>query len=121
MLLIAGIALLALGLCSGAVLLASPFGLLPATPGTALWLMFPAFIVVGYILFVVPANSRQIRLMSRLTSALLVALAVGAALGLFLISATLVTSFSGTSALWYVLAIGTLLGATGLMSSKAPE
>jgi len=120
MLMLAGIVLLVLGLGSGAILLVAPFGLLPAAPAGALWLLFPAFVGVGYVLFVIPASPPRIRLISRLASAALLLLATLAAVAIFLISAALLTPDSATGSLWYVLGLGTLLGALGLMSGKPP-
>ena len=48
----AGIILMVLGVASGLILLLAPFGIGPAIPGIATWILFPAFTLVGYVLFV---------------------------------------------------------------------
>jgi hypothetical protein len=51
-LLIAGMALLALGLFSGVVLVLAPLGLAPWSPMFTLCVLFPLFSILGYVLFV---------------------------------------------------------------------
>lgn len=121
MLMLAAIVLLALGLGAGAILLGAPFGLLPAGPDRALWLLFPGFTGIGYLLFVIPATPAQIRLMSRIASALLLGLATASAVGIFLVAAGQVSTVSASTSLWYVLLLGTLFGALGLMSARPAD
>jgi hypothetical protein len=109
---LAGSVLVVLGLFSGAVLVVAPLGLAPFTPGLALWVLFPAFCLLGYALLVIGAHTAHVRSLSLVLSALLVLLALAAAAGLVLASADVVPSPGGTIPLWYVLAIGGVLGLT---------
>ena len=109
---LAGAVLVVLGLFSGAVLVVAPLGLAPFTPGSALWILFPVFSILGYALLVIGARSAHIRVLSLALSWLLVLLALAAAAGLVLSSADILRAPGGTVALWYVLAIGGALGLT---------
>ena len=113
MILVAGALLIVLGIVSGLFLLLAPFGIGPATPGVITWILFPAFTVVGYVLFAVAARIPHIALASRIAGACLVLLAVGAAVALFAVGNALVQSSGDTAGLWYVLGLGLALGATG--------
>jgi hypothetical protein len=96
MLLFAGALLLVLGLVSGLFLLLSPFGIGPAKPGIAVWILFPAFTVVGYLLLAAQARVAQVAVISRIASGCLVLLALGAGVGLFAIGSALVTGRGDT-------------------------
>jgi len=109
---LAGAVLVLLGLFSGAVLVVAPLGLAPFTPGLALWILFPLFSVLGYALLVIGAHTAHVRVLSLVLSWLLVLLALAAAAGLVLSSADILRSPGGTVPLWYVLAIGGVLGLT---------
>ena len=108
----AGCVLVVLGLFSGAVLVLAPLGLAPFTPGPALWVLFPVFCALGYALLVIGAHTAHVRGLTLVLSALLVLLALAAAAGIVLASADIVRSPGGTVPLWYVLAIGGVLGLT---------
>ncbi len=120
MLLLAGIVLIVVGLLSGGALLAAPFGVLPASPGLALWIFFPTFIVLGYVLFVVAAGTAQVRTLSRVAAAILLALAIISAVVLFLVEASIARPASGTASLWYVLIVGVVLGTGSLAMHRLP-
>ncbi len=110
----AGLILMVLGVASGLVLLLAPFDIGPAIPGITTWILFPGFTLVGYILFAVEARTRWVVGASRYAGAALLALAVVAAVALFAVGNGLVAATGATLPLWYVLALGTLMGATGL-------
>ena len=112
-LLIVGLALVALGLFAGSVLVASAFGMGSAEPSATLWLLFPAFSVSGYLLFVMGARVATIRWLSAAVSYVLLALAVASAAGLVLSAAALGPVVASTTPLWYVLAIAGTLGTLG--------
>src|SRR5690349_20969892 len=109
---LAGAVLVVLGLFSGAVLVVAPLGLAPFTPGLALWILFPLFCLLGYALLAIGAHTAHVRILSLVLSVLLVLLALASACGLVLASADIVHSPGGTVPLWYVLAIGGVLGLT---------
>jgi hypothetical protein len=108
MLMICGAVLLVLGLVSGALLAASPFGLGPAQPELVVWLLFPAFTLIGYAFLILPARTSQVILVTRICGGALMLLATAAAVGLF------ATPSGSTLVLWYVLVVGLLLGPAGL-------
>ena len=120
MLFAAGILLLALGIFAGALLVLAPLGLVPASAGLALWILFPAFTIGGYLLAAAPAKDARIPMLSKLTGALLLLLALGAGVALVLQGGALIEPRGGTFSLWYVLAIGLVLGSMGLASHRDP-
>jgi hypothetical protein len=110
----AGIILMVLGVASGLVLLLAPFDIGPAIPGITTWILFPGFTLVGYILFAVEARTTWVVGASRFAGAALLALALAAAVALFVVDNGFVTAAVATLSLWYVLALGGVMGATGL-------
>ena len=113
---LAGGLLAALGWLSGLVLVAAALGLGGMeAPGWSLWLLFPLFSSVGYLLLGMGAGSGTADGvgMTRLLAAGLLLLSLAAALALFARAAGLVAAGGGTAVLWYVLVIGGLAGAVG--------
>jgi hypothetical protein len=120
MLVVAGLVLLALGILCGALMLLIPLGMVEGAVGLALWIFFPLFSVAGYLM--AAAASRRdgaLPLLSRATGAVLIVLALAAAVALVLQAAALFHPAGDTLSLWYVLAIGIVLGAMGLASRTA--
>lgn len=115
-LLVVGVAFVVLGLFSGAMLVAAPFGLLALEPGLSVWFFFPAFSVLGLTLVIVAAKAAHIRLMSLAVSAVLLVLALASAVGLVLAGASVVNAKAGTSSLWFVLVVAGVLGSIGAAS-----
>jgi hypothetical protein len=112
-LLLAGALLVALGLFSGAVLVAAPLGLAGWSSGASLWVLFPLLTLVGYSMSVAGAKTAHVQGFSFVVSCILLLLALVAAVGLVL-AATSVVPLSGTTLpLWYVLAIAGVLGSIG--------
>ncbi|WP_137938969.1 hypothetical protein [Chitinivorax sp. B] len=118
MLQLVGIILMGLGLLCGGGLLVSPFGMLPAPPGLALWLLFPGLLLAGYALFVMSAPTPQILLISRLVSTLLMALGLLAVTALVLIAMSILPPDEPTGTLWYVLVIGFAFGSVGALAHR---
>src|SRR6202051_424041 len=118
MIVFTGALLLVLGLVSGGFLLLAPFGIGPASPGVTTWILFPGFTIVGYILFAASARIAIISMGSKIAGALLLLLAVGAAAALFATSNGLVKSITDPLALWYVMGVGLLLGASGFAIAR---
>src|SRR5690242_15121006 len=98
--LVAGACMLALGLFSGGVLVLAPLGLAPWSVEPILWVLFPLFSILGFVLFVIGARTAQIRGVSLAISALLLLLAVASAAGLVLSAVSIVQPVSGTLSLW---------------------
>ena len=118
MLFAAGLVLLALGVFSGVFLVLVPLGLLTGTAGPTLWVLFPTFTVVGYLMAAAPSENRSLPALSRVTGVLLLALALVAAVALVLEGGSIVEARGDTFSLWYVLGIGLVLGAAGLSSHR---
>lgn len=116
MLLIAGLLLLALGLLSGAVLLLAPFGVLVTQAGYTLWATFPLLCLFGFSMLAMQARPPQVRLVSVVSSALLLALALASITALVLAAAALIPAPASTGSLWFVLVVGVLLGSVGAAS-----
>jgi hypothetical protein len=121
MLFIAGLLILALGLFSGAVLLLAPLGLIEATAGMTLWVLFPLFTVGGYLLAASAAPDSSLPMLSRATGAVLLLLALVAGVVLVLQGGSLMEAKGGSVSLWYVLIIGLLGGASGLAAHRKPQ
>ena len=115
----AGLILMVLGVASGLALVLAPFEVGPAIPGITTWILFPGFTLVGYILFAVEARTAWVVGASRYAGAALIALALAAAVALFAVGNGLIAAAVATMSLWYVLAVGTVMGATGLALGQA--
>ncbi len=118
MLVLAGALLLALGIASGVFLALAPFGFVAPAPGLALWLLFPLFTGAGYILLAFPSRPPALVVLSKVAGGILLALAVLAAVGLFVAASDTLPVKGPTVALWYVLALGLLLGVAGLSAHR---
>jgi hypothetical protein len=116
-LLITGLVTLALGLFCGAVLVLSPLGVATWSPGMALWIFFPLFCLVGYVLTVIGARHEQLRRLSMAVSTLLILLALASAVGLVMLSVSAFTPVGSTWSLWYVLAVAGVIGIVGAASA----
>ena len=117
-LLLAGAALLALGLFSGSVLIAAPLGWAQHA-GLALWLLFPLFCALGYALCVVGARAGLLASLSFAVSCLLLLLGLGAAAALVLAAAALLHPVGHTASLWDVLLVAGVLGTVGAAARGA--
>ncbi len=119
MLVLAGALLLALGVASGAFLALAPFGFVAVAPGLTLWVLFPLFTVAGYLLLAFPSRPPAVTVLSRVAGGVLLTLALAAALGLFAAGSGTLHAKESTSALWFVLALGLLLGVAGLSAHRS--
>jgi hypothetical protein len=113
-LIIIGLLFILFGVFSGTALIIVPLGLVNWETSGSLWVMFPLFCVIGYVLFVIGAKNAEVRTLSIVVSGVLLLLAVGAAAGL-VAAATFVT-VARTLPLWYVLGIAGVLGFIGMAS-----
>lgn len=118
MLLLSGLFLLALGLFSGAFLVLIPLGLVSGTAGLTLWILFPAFTIAGYLMAAIPSEKTALPMLSKVTGALLLVLALVSAAGLVLHASSVVEAKGDPFSLWYVLVVGLVLGGAGLMSHR---
>jgi hypothetical protein len=114
--LLAGAVLLLMGLFSGAVLVAAPLGLMAAPPSLSLWVLFPLFTLVGYMLTVAGSRTSRLEGLSFALSCGLLLLAVAAAVALVLSAASVIPLQGNTLSLWYVLVIAGGLGSIGAAS-----
>jgi hypothetical protein len=121
MLFVAGLLILALGLFSGGVLLLGPLGVIDATAGLTLWVLFPLFTIGGYLLAASAAPDSSLPVLSRATGAVLLLLALVAGVVLVLQGGSIIESKVSGMALWYVLGIGLLGGASGLAAHRKPQ
>ena len=110
----AGLVLMVLGVASGVALVLAPFQVGPAVPGITTWILFPGFTLVGDILFAVEAGTRWVVGASRYAGAALLALALVAAVALFVVGNGMIAAGVAAISLWYVLALGMAMGAAGL-------
>jgi hypothetical protein len=120
--LVVGIALVVMGLFAAAMLVLAPLGLVALSAGPVLWVLFPLFTLVGFVLCA--ANARTaLRPLTLGASWMLLALALGAAAGLLLEGVGVVHPAANTLPLWYVLGVAGLLGAAGAsaFARRAPS
>lgn len=119
MLFVAGLVLLMLGVLSGLILVLAPLGVAGATAGAALWILFPAFTIGGYLLAALPARTPALVWLTRGSGIALMVLALVAAVALVLQAGSIVPSDGSSLGLWYVLAIGLALGSTGVATFRS--
>ena len=118
-LLVAGALVVALGLFSGIVLTLAPLGLAPWSPELVLWVLFPLFSVVGFLLVAMAGKTTQVRGFTFAVSCLLLLLALASAAGVVLSAASVIRPVGSVMPLWYVLVVAGVLGAVGAASSQA--
>ena len=118
MLLIAGLFLLALGLFSGAFLVLIPLGFVNGSAGLTLWILFPAFTIAGYLMAAIPSEKTALPILSKVTGALLVVLALASAAALVLQATSVIEAKGESFSLWYVLVVGFVLGGAGISSHR---
>ncbi|MBL8487912.1 MAG: hypothetical protein JNK22_12550 [Rhodocyclaceae bacterium] len=113
----AGLLLVAMGLVSGLLLVLHPFSLGPGSPGLATWFLFPGMTLGGYLLLIA-GRSGSLATASSFVGGLALVLAMAAAVGIFAVANGLAAASGDTTALWYVLAVGLVLGPIGLSLKK---
>jgi hypothetical protein len=117
---IAGAVFLVLGLAPASCS-RSPCSASAAQPQLVAWVLFPLLTIGGYLLLAVAARGPAITRISRSAGAALLALAVAATVGLFLVGSSFVAPSAGTISLWYVLLIGLVLGTAGLSFRRSGD
>lgn len=118
-----GIVLAALGIVAALLLVAAPLGLMAVAPGLSLWVLFPLFTLVGYTLLVIGSRDPAVKAPTAALAAPLPLVSLAAAVGLVASGAGLirVDSSTGSASLWYVLALGGVLGAIGSAVTSRPR
>jgi len=120
MLLLAGLFLMALGLLSGAALLAASGGWFTVHYGLTLWILFPLLSTFGLLLAGLGSHHRMLPLLLRVTGGILLLEALVAVGLLVAAAAGMVGLPSGSAALWYVFAVGVIGGSAGFLIPAAP-
>ena len=115
MIAIAGGLLAALGVLAGALLVGATLGLVTATVGVSLWILFPVLTLLGWFMLVVSDLDPLRGMATKAVAIPLFVLALLAVLGLVAAGAGLVAvnGVTGTSPLWFVAVVGGFLGALG--------
>ena len=122
MLKITGAIFLAIGLATGAALIASPFGLLAGAPSSvAAWLLFPGCFVAGSVLLALGDRGHEFGWLWRICAASLLLLATASALGLALPVLGVLEPAGQTVSLWYVLLLSGLIGTACALVPAAPS
>ena len=112
----AGLLFVAMGLVSGLLLVLHPFSIGPGSPGLGTWFLFPGMTLGGYLLLIM-GRSGSLAAASSFVGGLALVLAMAAAVGIFAVANGLAAA-GDTTALWYVLAVGLVLGTIGLSLKK---
>ncbi len=120
MVLLVGVLLIALGLISGAALLASEMGWLIVTHAITLWFMFPFGSALGLLIAALGAQRRTVPALLKLTGSLMLVLSMAAVATLVLASAGILPPPRGTAALWYVFGVGLTVGMANFLAPVSP-
>ncbi|MRR51500.1 MAG: hypothetical protein EG825_11395 [Rhodocyclaceae bacterium] len=124
MVLIVGGVFMVLGILSGVILLAAPFGLGPATPGMVTWAGFPLLCTVGYVALALGRRSipvAKFATATRVMGTLLLLLALAAIIVIFLAGNDLLGPVIGTVSFYYVAIVGFFIGGVGLSLGRMME
>ncbi|MBH9551461.1 hypothetical protein [Inhella gelatinilytica] len=120
MLLAFGALMVVLGLLSGGVLTASALGATALEPGWTAGLAYPGLTLLGYGLFVIPANDGPIQWLTRASGALCLLLGMVAIAVLVLRSLGILAFDGGTLTLWWIFGCSLLLGPMGWLGARVP-
>ncbi|MFN7694690.1 MAG: hypothetical protein ACK5O3_11685 [Burkholderiales bacterium] len=121
MVLMFGALMVLLGLLSGGVLLVSAAGWSSLQPGWTAWLAYPGLTLLGYGLFVVPANDGPIEMLTKASGALCLLLGKLAIAILVLRSLGFLAFEGGTLTLWWVFGCSLMLGPLGWLGARVPK
>ena len=113
---IVGGLLAALGVAAALLLLIAPLGVVAASAGASLWILFPLFTLLGYVMMVIGGRDPASRAPTALVSSALLLLCVAAAVVLVVQGAGLV-ALHGAASVWYVLVLAGIIGSTGSAAS----
>ena len=121
MILIVGLLLIALGIVSGAALLAGEMDWLSLTHALTLWFMFPFGSALGLLFAALGARTRSVPALLRLTGTLMLILSMAAVVTLVLGSAGITHAPHNTAALWYVFTVGLIVGIANFLAPATPN
>lgn len=113
------LALLGLGIASGAALVAVALGTTAIQAGPMLWVLFPLFTLGGFVLLAMGGSLATVRGVTRAAALALLGLALAAAVTLVAAGMGLVAASASSTALWYVLVVAGTAGALGNASFRA--
>lgn len=119
--LIVGLVLIALGLVSGAALVAAAIGWLTLTHSVTLWVMFPFGTAVGLLIAALGSRARSLPALLKTTGSVLLLFALVAVATLVLASAGFFPTPQGTAALWYVFGVGMIIGIANFLAPASPS
>lgn len=119
--LIVGFVLIVLALISGAGLLASAVGWLTVAPSVTLWVMFPFGSALGLLIAALGSRTRTLPALLKTTGSAMLLLALAAVAALVLAGVGFVSAPQGTAALWYVFAVGLVIGVANFLAPAAPQ
>jgi len=120
MILLVGVLLIALGLISGGALLASEMGWLTISHALTLWFMFPFGSALGLLIAALGAQRHTVPALLKITGGLMLILSMASAVTLVLASAGILPPPQGTAALWYVFAVGLMIGVANFLAPVSP-
>jgi hypothetical protein len=86
--------------------------------GLVLWILFPAFTIAGYLMAAIATEKTALPLLSKVTGAILIVLALASAAALVMQGSAVIETKGDSFSLWYVLVLGFVLGAAGLTSHR---
>lgn len=113
------LALIGLGIASGAALVAVALGATAIQASPMIWAAFPLFTLGGFVLLAMGGSLATVRGVSRAAALALLVLALAAAVALVAAGMGLVATSGSPTALWYVLVVAGSAGALGNASFRA--
>jgi hypothetical protein len=119
--LLVGLVLIALGLISGAALVASAIGWVTLTHSVTLWVMFPFGTAFGLLIAALGSRARSLPALLKTTGSVLLLFSLVAVATLVLASAGFFPTPQGTAALWYVFGVGMIIGIANFLAPAAPS
>jgi hypothetical protein len=119
--LIVGLVLVALGLISGAALVAASIGWITLTHSVTLWVMFPFGSALGLLIAALGSRARTLPALLKTTGSVMLLFALVAVAVLVLASAGFFPTPQGTAALWYVFGVGLIIGMANFLAPAAPQ
>jgi hypothetical protein len=118
LLLLSGVSLTLMGCLAGALLAWIPLSPTGQAPSLALWVLFPLFVLGGYVLAVMGARQAHWRGLTLGLGAVLLLLALSCAVGLLLQALGAWQPMAGSAALWYVLTLAGVPGGVGVAAGE---
>lgn len=114
MMLAIGLVFMFLGLLCGGAMVISPLGFTRAMNGFGMYFLFPGLYLIGYLFLALNVRNAMVAKLSRMTGMALLCLATLAAVVLVIFATGMRGAEGSTLPLWFVLILGTGLGAAGM-------